>query len=460
MLVPVIGLVQVGSQAHADRYTYLPEIGLCFALTWLVADFCSRLPLGREALIGLAAVILATLTVGGYRQTSYWRNSGILWAHALDCDPGNVRAHYNLGSYLYQNKQWDGAITHFGDAIGIAPEFSDAHNNLGMALSAKGDVDDAVVQYNEAIKLDTNYAIAHYNLGSAMLKKGQTDEAIAEFQTALKIDPANAEQRNNAQLALPDVTAQRMKTDYALFHNALGLALSQNGQDNAALAQYQEALKLNPHYAQASYNLANALLKAGQTDEAMAQFQNAFKLDPGNAKAHNNLGTALRKMGRTDEAIAQYREALGIDPTYTPAYYNLGNALYQKGQIAEAIGEYQAALKTQPGNVMLQNNVAHAIWALATSPDASKRNGAEAVEFAQTEEQVAGSTNAIILRVLAAAYAESGHFPEAIETAKRALARATEQQNASLQNVLQQEISLYQANTAVRAEPTDLTGWQ
>ncbi len=463
MLVPVIGLMQVGSQAHADRYTYLPEIGLCVSLTWLVADFCSRLPLGRAALIGLAAVVLTMLTVGGYRQTSYWRNSGMLWAHALDCDPGNVRAHYNLGSYLYQNKQWDGAITHFGDAIEIAPEFSDAHNNLGMALSAKGDVDDAVVQYNEAIKLDTNYAIAHYNLGSAMLKKGQTDEAIAEFQTALMIDPAHAEQLNNAQLALPDVTAQsaqRMKTDYAMFHNALGLALSQKGQDNAALAQYQEALKLNPHYAEASYNLANALLKAGQTDEAMAQFQNAFKLDPGNAKAHNNLGTALRKMGRTDEAIAQYREALEIDPTYTPAYYNLGNALFQKGQIDEAINEYEAALKTQPNNMMLQNNLAHAIWTLATSPDSSKRNGAKAVEFAQTADQFASNNNPIILRVLAAAYAESGHFPEAIETAKRAQAMAIEQQNASLQNILQQEISLYQANTAVRAEPTDLTGWQ
>ncbi len=322
-------------------------------------------------------------------------------------------------------------------------------------------MDDAIAQYGEAIKLDTNYAVAHYNLGKCDgPKKGRRPRRSLEYQTALSIDPAHAEVRNNADLALPEATAQRMKMNYAMFHNALGLVFTQEEQANEAVVQYQEALKLNPNYAEASYNLANALLKAGQTEEAMAQFQNAFKLDPGNAKTHNNLGTALRKMGRTGEAIAQYREALEIDPTYTPAYYNLGNALFQKGQIDEAINEYEAALKTQPNNLMLQNNLAHAIWTLATSPDSSKRNGAKAVEFAQTADQFASNNNPIILRVLAAAYAESGHFPEAIETARRALGRATEEQNWSLQNALQQEISLYQANTAVRAEPTDLTGWQ
>jgi tetratricopeptide (TPR) repeat protein len=148
-----------------------------------------------------------------------------------------------------------------------------------------------------------------------------------------------------------------------------------------------------------------------------------------------------------------------MDSSYAPAYYNLGNVLFEKGEINEAIAEYQAALKAQPNNVMLQNNLAHAIWTLATSPDASQRNGTAAVEFAQTADQLAGGNNPVILRVLAASYAESGRFPAAIETSKRALALATGQQNSALVNVLQQEISLYQAGSAVRADPTDMSGW-
>ena len=459
MLGPVIGLVQVGSQAHADRHTYFSEIGLGLLLTWLVADFCARLRQGRALLAGISAVILCALMVSGHRQTSYWRNGGTLWAHAIDCDPYDIRARYDLGNYLNQKKDLDGAIFQYESAIQVDPDFIGAHNNLGMALSAKGDVDGAIVQYEQAIKLDPDYAIAHYNLGSAILKKGQTDEAIQEFQAALNIDPAHAEVRNNPDLALPEQTAARMKTDYAQFHNGLGLALAWKGELNEAIVQYQEALKLNPYYLEAIYNLANAFSKAGQIDEAVAAFQEAFKMDPGNAKQHNNLGTALRRLGRTDEAIAQYQEALKMDPSYAPAYYNLGNVLFQKGEINEAIAEYQAALKAQPNNMMLQNNLAHAIWTLATSPDASKRNGTEAVEFAQTADQLAGGNNPVILRVLAASYAESGNFPKAIEISKRALALATGQQNSALVNVLQQEISRYQTGSAVRADSTDMSGW-
>jgi protein O-mannosyl-transferase len=459
MLVPVIGLVQVGSQAHADRYTYLPEIGLCLLLAWLVADFCMRLRWGRAALVGLAALILTTLIVGGHRQTSYWRNSGTLWAHAIDCDPNDIRARYDLGNYLDQKKDLDGAIVQYEDVIKVNPNHISAHNNLGMALSAKGDVADAIGQYREAIKLDPDYAIAHYNLGSALLERGQTDEAIQEFQDALSIDPARAEVRDNPDLSVSEQTATIMKTDYAQFHNGLGLAFAWKGEVAEAIVQYQEALKLNPYYLEAIYNLANALAKAGQVDGAVAAFQEAFKMDPGNAKQHNNLGTALRRLGRTDEAIAQYQKALKMDPSYAPAYYNLGNVLFQKGEIKEAIAEYEAALKAQPSNAMLQKNLAHAIWTLATSPDASQRNGTAAVEFAQTADQLAGGNNPVILRVLAAAYAESGNFPMAIETGKRAMAMAADGKNPELQNALHQEISLYQAGSAVRAEPANMAGW-
>jgi tetratricopeptide (TPR) repeat protein len=201
-------------------------------------------------------------------------------------------------------------------------------------------------------------------------------------------------------------------------------------------------------------------LEKGQVDEAVIQSQKAMKGSLNDAKSHNELGVTLRKAGRLDEAIAQYEEALKMDPDYAPAHYNLGNAMLQKGQVNEAIAEYQAALQLKPDNVMVQRNIAHTIWALATSPDASVRNGSNAVTFAQAANETTGGNNALILRVLAAAYAETGNFTQAIQTGKKAVTLAAAQQKPSLQNALQQEISLYQSGKAMRADPNDMNGWQ
>jgi tetratricopeptide (TPR) repeat protein len=460
MMVPVIGFVQVGSQAHADRHTYFSEIGLCLLLMWLAADLCGRLRHSRLILGGSAAVILLVLMSCGYKQVSYWQNSEALWRHAIECDRYDVRAYYNLANFLYQKEDLNGAITNFEIALEIDPGMVGAHNNLGMAFLDKGDQAGAVAQYRAAIKLDSDYAVAHYNLGSVLLKLGKTDEAIAEFKAALTIDPAHSELRNNSELALPEVTAKRIKTNYAQFHDGLGSAYEGKTQIDEAIEQYQEALKLDPNYSQARYNLANALLKKGEVDQGVAQYQEAFKNDQGDAKSHNNLGTALRREGRVDDAIVQYQEALKIDPDYAPAHFNFANALLQKGEVNSAIAEYQAALKLKPDNVMVQRNIAHTIWPLATSPDAAARNGSNAVAFASEANETTGGTNALILRVLAAATAECGNFPKAIEMAKQALAIATEQQNPGLETALKKEISGYQANSPVRANPQDMSGWQ
>jgi tetratricopeptide (TPR) repeat protein len=178
------------------------------------------------------------------------------------------------------------------------------------------------------------------------------------------------------------------------------------------------------------------------------------------AKSLNNFGAALRQQGKLDEAIRQYREAIKIDPAYAPAHYNLANALAQKGQVNEAIGEYQAALKLRPDNERVQRNIAHMIWVLATSPEATARNGTKAVEFASEANQTTSSPNPLILRVLAAAYAESGNFAKATETAKQALGLAEEKYNFPLETALQKDISGYLTNSPVRAEPQDMTGWQ
>ena len=454
MLVPVIGLVQVGSQAHADRHTYLSEIGLGLLVTWLVSDWAAHWQHRVLKLGSLAGVVLLILIGCGYAQTSYWRNSQTLWSHAVDCDKDNARAYYNLGSYANEKGEWDDAITNFELAIKADPDLVTAHNDLGIVMVAKGDVDDAIPQYQEAIKLDPDFAVAHYNLGSALLQMRDTDGAIQEFRKALAIDPTHAEMRSNPNLALPEVVAQRMNVNYAMFHDALGMSLEWEGHMDEAIAQYQEALKLNPNDIKARNNLANALQKKEHGTAGVSPGQ------PDDAKTHNNLGTALRKEGRLDEAIAEYQEALKIDPDYAPAHYNLGNALLQEGKVNNAIVEYEAALKLKPDSAMVQKNVARAIWTLATSPDDAARNGTNAVQFAQAANQLASGGNALILRVLAAAYAEMGNFPAAIETGNKALTLATDQQNSSLRMALQQEVSLYQHGKATRADPANMDGWQ
>lgn len=210
----------------------------------------------------------------------------------------------------------------------------------------------------------------------------------------------------------------------------------------------------------ASYNLGNALLQEGHVDEAMVQFREAQKQGLADAGAFFDLGNALLQAGRVDEAIAQYGEALKIDPGNAPAHGNLGSALLRKGRVDEAIAQYQEALKIQPDSAMFQNNLARVIWAFATSPIPSMRNGPRAVELAQQANTLAGGKSPVVLRVLAAADAENGDFHAALEIGQQALAQAQQEQNSVLCDALRQDMACYQAGSPVRCSPTNMAGWQ
>ena len=189
MLAPVIGILQVGSQARADRYTYLPQIGLCLMLTWAAADLCARWRCSRLILGGLSTVILAALIYCAHVQASYWRNSESLWTHTLACTSGNFIAHNNLGNALFQKGKVDDAIAHYKKALQINPDDADAHNNLGIALRQKGKVDEAIAHYKKALQINPDDAEAHNNLGAALFQKGKVDEAIAHYQEHSKSIP-------------------------------------------------------------------------------------------------------------------------------------------------------------------------------------------------------------------------------------------------------------------------------
>ena len=198
MLLPVAGIIQVGEQAHADRYTYLPQIGIYVVVTWLVAEW----RVSRGLLGCLMAGVLAVLMVCAWKQTAYWQNSEALWTHALACTKDNYTAHNNLGTALCQMGRMDEGITQFQQSLQINPAFAGAHNNLGNALLQKGSVDEAITQFHQALQINPALADARNNLGNALLQKGSVDEAITQYQQALQLNPASADIRNNLKIAV------------------------------------------------------------------------------------------------------------------------------------------------------------------------------------------------------------------------------------------------------------------
>jgi tetratricopeptide (TPR) repeat protein len=485
MLIPVIGLAQISIYSHADRYTYLPQIGLCFAGTWMAADWAGQRRVRRATLGAVAVVILCALLIAGWRETAWWRDSETLWTHALECTQDNwlahnnlglakkgrtdeaiaqfreaVRikpdypvAHFNLGNALQHEGRIDEAIAEFRRALAIDSTFSDASNNLGLDLFNRGQTDEAIALYRQALQSYPTYAEAHNNLGNALEKEGHTEEAIAEYREALRVIPAYADAHNNLGIALAHEgrtdeaiaeyrEALRINPADAAAQNNLANALLQNGRPDDAIAQYRETLRFNPANADAHGALGNALFQQGQIAEAIAQYREAIAINPADAETHNNLGFALFKQGQIDEAIAEYRQALQIDPNDAQAHINLGNALLAQGEAAEALVHLQKALELQPANLALENKLA---WVLATAPQLTVRDGARAVQLATQANQSSGGNNSLILRTLAAAYAQAGQYPDAVQTAQRALQLAQAESNNALTSALPREIKLYEA---------------
>jgi Tfp pilus assembly protein PilF len=288
MLVPVIGVIHLGWQVRADRYTYLPQIGLYLLITWSIAEISTSWRYRREILGAGAGVIIAALTWFAWVQTSYWQDSKSLWIHTL-------------------------AVTSDNDL---------AHNSLGIVF----------------------------------LEKGQREEAISHFEKAVNIRPWNVFAQNN---------------------------------------------------------LALSLFYKGQLEEAIAHLRTSLQSQSDNAGTLNILGAVLFQAGRVNEAIAQWEQTL----------------------------------KIQPADWQARNSLA---WVFATCPDTSIRDGRRAVDLAQQALRLSGSKNPLTFRTLAAAYAESGRFAEAIDAAQRGLELAAAQGNSALAENLWSNIAVYQSNSPLR----------
>jgi Tfp pilus assembly protein PilF len=229
-LSPTLGLIPVGLQAHADRYTYLPQIGLYIALTWLAGDLLTRIRGGKRAGAFVAATVVVILTSLAWKQSSTWRNTETLWQHALAVSPDNAVAHNNLALFDVDHGHLDDAIAHYERALAIVgdreihSQISPAllHNNLGLAFSRKGGEDQAAAHYRKAIELRDDFADAHTNLATLLLAKGSTAEAIEHYRKAVNLPPE-------------DVAS----------HARLATALQRSGQIAEAINEYRRALELS-----------------------------------------------------------------------------------------------------------------------------------------------------------------------------------------------------------------------
>jgi protein O-mannosyl-transferase len=311
MLVPMIGIVQVGSQVRADRYTYLPQIGLYLLLVWGAMELFHQWRRSRVILAAAAVLIITALITRSYFQTSYWQDTETLWKHATTTTSNNYIATNNLAQTLFQSGRFDEAIAECQEALKIKPDFAAAHNNLGAALVENqrggdgahwqnGDLDEAIAHYRTALQIKPDFAQAWGNLGTALLLKGQVDEAIAHYQKALEIDPNYAEARYS-----------------------LGNAFVAERKYSEAIADYEAAVRIRPDYFEAHYNLGRVLATIGKTGEALKEFNEALRINGSSANAHCALGSLLGRTGHREEAVAHLIEALRLKPDYEYAKQQL-----------------------------------------------------------------------------------------------------------------------------------------
>jgi len=240
-LVPVIGLVQAGTQGMADRFVYVPLIGLYICIAWGFPELFGRRAYKKTWLAVLATVLFAILMAVTWKQVGYWQNSVTLFEHALEVTSRNWLLHNNLGIALEKQKRTDQAIAHYLAAVRIKPDYAQAHFNLGHVLEKRGRTDQAINHYLEALRIKQDYPDAYFNLGNTLARQGFTDEAIGYYLKALRIKP-----------------------DFSSAHNNMGIALIKKGDIKRAMAHFREALRINPDNVSAKNNLKTALMSQRQ----------------------------------------------------------------------------------------------------------------------------------------------------------------------------------------------------
>jgi tetratricopeptide (TPR) repeat protein len=398
MLVPVLGLVQVGEQAWADRYTYLPSIGLFIILAWGFGDLMRLEWPGRAVLPWLAGASTAGLLALTSFQLRFWKDTRSVFEHSAQVTRKNPLAATVLGSLSAEEGKYGEAVACYRNALSYSPGFPEAHFYLGNAFDHQGDLDAAIAEYQKAIWYKPIQAQTHIRLGVAMAKQQKVAEAAAHYEAALKTNPESA-----------------------IAHNNLAKLLHSQGRLEEAIRHYSDALKFDPSLAQAHNNLGILFLQKGRVAEGVAQIREALRLQPGDPESQLNLAQGLVDQQQWKEAADLFAKTVTPATADPNVHFRFATALAHVQRTREAMSHYASALLLQPDFPAALDGLS---WLLATDPNPQFRNGVEAIRMAERACELTARKDPAKLKTLAATYAEAGRFPEAVAAVQEGLALA------------------------------------
>jgi tetratricopeptide (TPR) repeat protein len=424
-LVPMIGLVQVGRHGRADRYTYVPLIGVALALVWYLAELADRSAGWKTAVRVAGAVVLVVLVAATWQQVGYWHDTASLWNRALEVNPDNYEAHRNLASEFERQGKPDEALRHYEAALRLYPDKRVVHNDLGAFWMKRRDYRRAGDHFRAALEIDPDDPMTHNNLGALLLLLGKPGEAEPHLRAAIRGRPLDAG---------------------PLF--SLSVACAALGRWDEADESFAAGEQLDPNNPTAHHAYGVTLRDRGRPDHAVPHLEAAASLAPDNPEFHHDLAFAFETLRQLPQAIEHYQQAVRLEPRGVKFHCGLAHAYHAAGDAGSAATHYAEATRLEPDWPVRADERA---WRLAVHPEPGQRNGLVAVHLAEQVCQATGYGQAGFLDTLAAAYAEVGRFEEAAAVARQAAARA----GPDLVREIQDRLRLYEARQPFRAQLAD-----
>jgi tetratricopeptide (TPR) repeat protein len=450
-LVPVIGIIQVGRQAMADRYSYIPSIGLFVAVVWFVSDWVVRRPTAK-AWVGVVEVgVIASCAVLTHVQASYWKDTASLFEHAIAVTGENAVAENNLGASLFKAGNLAKAEPHFAEAVRIKRNYPEALVNLGLCRERTGLTNEAIGFYERAVQFQPT-ALAYYNLANVLSKQGELERAEINYRSALELKPEFADALYNYGALLAKrgriddaagkyAAALKLKPDFADVHLSFGALLAGQQKWTEAIAEFNAALRSDPSNANTHFNLGAIYQAKGDFSEAAKHFGEACRLRPDDVESRERLGLLLLSLGKPNEAVTCFQEAARLRPQAN-LHYELALAFDATRQGEKALPEYREAIRLSPTSAVYMNDLA---WMLATSADLKVRDISEAIRLAEQACRVSGGNEARFFGTLDAAYSGAGRFEEAIATAQKARELALASGQKQIAQQAEERLALYRA---------------
>jgi tetratricopeptide (TPR) repeat protein len=380
-LVPVLGLVQVGGQSMADRYSYIPLVGIFICAVWAFAEIWAGRRFAPVIQTAAGALALGACAVLTHKQVQYWHDDLSVFQHALAVTQNNPVAHNVVGIALARQGNFESALTHFRAAVEAYPQYPDGYCGLGATLANLGKIEEAVQNYETALQLNPNYPMAHNNLGACLWRLGNREQALAHYAEALRLAPNFADAHLNLGRALladgnfPGAVehlsqAARLNPGDPLISPALAQAWLKEGKFAEAEACLRDGIRLRPADALAHLNLAELLVLAGRKDEALQEYAEVVHLQPGSPGVQFSMADLLLGQGKFEEAATHFSEAVRLQKDFPEAFAGLGRALALQGKFGSAETQFREALRFSPTNVEWQVTLASTLMMTGKTNDA------------------------------------------------------------------------------------------